>query len=155
MPVLSKFICWFRRLSADKAHFYSLSSVVTLKLGQDHQNLIKSLNYTNVTIHEVWPESVIWFKRYDADKRFWSKFENFSFYSVVTLKIRSRSPKSNQIFQLSQRYNIWNLARIRHLVQEIGYKQAFFGHNLKNSKYWCDLENEVKVTKSNHIFPPS
>ena len=24
---------------------------------------------------------------------------------------------------------------------------SFFGQNLKNSKCWCDLENEVKVTK--------
>ena len=48
------------------------------------------------------------------------------FYNVVTLNIRSRSPKSNQIFKPSQRYSIWSLARIRHLVQEIGCRQAFF-----------------------------
>ena len=33
------------------------------KLGQGHQNLIKSLNHRNVTIHEVWPECVIWSTR--------------------------------------------------------------------------------------------
>ena len=33
------------------------------KLGQGHQNLIKSFNYSNDTIHKVWPESIIWFKR--------------------------------------------------------------------------------------------
>ena len=52
----------FRRQGADKAHFYSLYSVVTLKI-RSHQNLIKSLNHPNITIYEVWPESVIWFKR--------------------------------------------------------------------------------------------
>ena len=70
----------------------------------------------------------------------------YSFYSVVTLKIRS--PKSNQIFKPSQCYNIWSLAKIRHLVQEIGCRQAFLGQNLKISKCCCDLENEVKVTKT-------
>ena len=69
----------------------------------------------------------------------------FSLYSVVTLKIMSWSSKSNQIFKPSHCYS---LARICHLVQEIGCRQAFlFGQNLKISKCWCDLENEVKVTK--------
>ena len=40
------------------------------KLGQGHQNLIKSFNYPKVTIHKVWPESFIWFKRYGADMLF-------------------------------------------------------------------------------------
>ena len=67
------------------------------KLGQGHQNLLKSLNYPNFTIYEVWPESVIWFKRQGADRVvFGSKFENFS--AGVTLKMRSRSPKSYHFF---------------------------------------------------------
>ena len=72
---------------------------------------------------------------------FWSNFENLSFYSVMTLKIKSRPPKPNQIFKLSHRYNILSLDRIRHLVQEIGGKQAVSGQHLKSSKCWCDLEN--------------
>ena len=76
---------------------------------------------------------------------FWSNFDNSKcwcdlenevkitkahFYSLyrVTLKIRSRSPKSNQIFKPSQRYN-----RIRHLVQEIGCRQVFFWSKFYNS----------------------
>ena len=47
--------------SADKANW---------KLGQGHQNLIKSFNHPNVTIYEVWPEFIIWFKRQGADKLF-------------------------------------------------------------------------------------
>ena len=70
--------------SANKAHFYRLNSVVTLKIG--HQNLIKSFNYPNDTIHKVWPESIIWFKRQDADKPFCSKIDIQS--AGVTLKMR-------------------------------------------------------------------
>ena len=33
------------------------------KLGQGHQNLINSFDYPNDTIHKVWPESIIRFKR--------------------------------------------------------------------------------------------
>ena len=45
--------------------------------GQGHQNQIKSLNHPSITIYEVWPESVIWFKRQGADKLFSVKIENF------------------------------------------------------------------------------
>ena len=64
------------------------------KLGQGHQNVIKSFNYPSDTIHKVWPESIIWFKIQGANKLF--------FFLV----------------------KIWH------------------------SKCWCDLENEVKVTKN-------
>ena len=71
------------------------------KLGQGHQKLITFLNYPSITIYEVWSESVIWFKRQDADKhvlvKIW-KCHN----ACVTLKMRSRSPKSNHLFPLSQ-----------------------------------------------------
>ena len=49
------------------------------KLGQSHQNLIKSLNDPNVTIYEIWPESIIWLKRQDA--------ESFFFFFGQNLKI--------------------------------------------------------------------
>ena len=39
-----------------------------------------------------------------------------------------------------------SLARIHHLVQEIGCRQ-FFSIEMSHSECWCDLENEVKVTK--------
>ena len=50
---------------------------------------------------QVWSKSTIWFMRKSADNAHF-----YSLYSVVTLKIRSRLPKSDQIFKLSQRYNI-------------------------------------------------
>ena len=50
--------------SADKAHFFTVFIVWwSWKLGHGHQNLINSFNYPNYTIHKVWPESIIWFKR--------------------------------------------------------------------------------------------
>ena len=70
------------------------------KLGQGYQNLINSFNYPIDTIHEVWPESIIWFKRYGAGKPFWWKFHIHS--AGVTFKIRSRSPRSNYFFPMSQ-----------------------------------------------------
>ena len=68
------------------------------KLGQGHQNLINS--FITMIQYIVWPKSIIWFKRYGADKLFWSKFDIQS--AGVTLKMRSRSPKSYHFFPMSQ-----------------------------------------------------
>ena len=54
---------------------------------RDHQNLINSLNQPNVTIYEVWPESVIWFKRQSLEA-FLVKICKFQ-SAGVTLKMRS------------------------------------------------------------------
>ena len=61
----------------------------------------------------------------------------------VTLKMGSRSPKSNQFFYMSQQYKHASLVKIYSFLQEIGCGQAIF----QQSKPSCDLENEVKVTK--------
>ena len=53
----------------------------------------------------------------------------------MTLKMRSRSPKSNQILSLSYWYIYVSLKKIHPLVQEKSYIQDY------------DLENGVKVTK--------
>ena len=80
----------------------------------------------------------------------------YSFYSVVTLKIRARSPKSKQIFKPFQRYNLWSLARLRHLVQEIRCRQASFGQNLKINFYSVvTLKIRSRSPSSNQIFKPS
>ena len=54
--------------SVQDAHKLFLGQIVwsPWKLGQGHQNLIKSLNHPSVTIYEVWPESIIWLKRKGA-----------------------------------------------------------------------------------------
>ena len=42
-----------------KLTLYSLNLVVTLKVGQGHQNLIKFCDCPNNIVHEVWSESII------------------------------------------------------------------------------------------------
>ena len=77
----------------------------------------------------------------------------FSLYSLVTLKIRSRSPKSNQIFQPSQQYMKFGLNPSfgsRDRVQI-----SFFGQKLKISKCMVTLKMKSRSSKSNHFFPPS
>ena len=91
---------------------------------------------------------------------FFVKIWNFhGFYSVMNLKIRSRSPKSNQIFKPSQRYNIWSLARIRPLVQEIGCRQVcfFFVKIWKFHSFYSvmNLKIRSRSPKSEQIFKPS
>ena len=116
------------------------------KLGQGHQNLIKSQRYNIWSLARV--RHLV--QEIGCRQPFLVKIWKFySFYSVVTLNIRSRSPKSNQTFKPPQRYNIWSLARIRHLpvVQEIWVRTSFFGQNLKISKCWCDLVNDDTVIK--------
>ena len=55
---------------------------------------------------------------------------NFS-QEAVTLKIRSRSPKSNNLLLiLSDLYRIANLETFRPMVHEIACRQTHFGLNL-------------------------
>ena len=61
---------WFRRQSADRAHFTVFIVWWPWKLGQGHQIIINSFNSLNDTIHIVWLESIILFQRQDADKLF-------------------------------------------------------------------------------------
>ena len=89
----------------NQAHFYSLDTVVILKMGSRSPKS-NVFNYPNDTLHEVWCESIIWFKIQGADYLFWSKFDIqsagvTSFSAGVTLKTRSRSPKLNHFFPLS------------------------------------------------------
>ena len=78
---------------------------------------------------QVWSKSTNWSRSKSVDKAHF-----YSLYTVVTLKIRPRSLKFDQIFKPSQRYNIWSLARIRHLVQEMGCRQVFFCSKFENFK---------------------
>ena len=59
---------------------------------------------------------------------FWLNFGGLSL--AVTLKIRSRSPKSIQLFIMSKCYIHANLVEIRQLVHEILCTQAPVGSNL-------------------------
>ena len=63
----------------------------------------------------------------------------------VTLKMRSRSPKSNQFLSLSQQYCCTSLVKIYPFILEIGCRKAIF----QQSEPSCDLENGVRSPKSN------
>ena len=80
------------------------------------------------TTHKVWPEYIISFKRQGADKLFWSKFDIQG--PGVTLKMRSRSPKSNHFFLMSQWYFCASLVKIHQLFQEIEFRQGSFLQSL-------------------------
>ena len=43
------------------------------KLGQGYETLINSFNYPNDTVHKVWPQSIIWFKRSSTDNLYCQK----------------------------------------------------------------------------------
>ena len=80
-----------QKQTANKA----LNSVVTLKFGQGYRNLITfSPHPNNVSLADL-SKSMHWFTRYTADKAHFHSFNN-----VVTMKIGSRSPNSDQIVYL-------------------------------------------------------
>ena len=75
--------------------FNSLYSVMNLKISSRSPISNQSFNYANGTIHNTWllgQNPSIGSRDRSADKA------HFSVYSVMTLKIRSRSSKSNKIF---------------------------------------------------------
>ena len=53
----------------------------------------------------------------------------YSLYRMVTLKIRSRPPKSNQLFLLSPQFTYANLVKIHPQVQKIV-------HGKSETKLW-------------------
>ena len=61
----------------------------------------------------------------------------------VTLKMGSRSSKSDQFLSLSQQYSCTNLVKIHPFILETGCRKAIF----QQSEPSCDIENGVKVTK--------
>ena len=61
----------FTRYTADKAHFYSLNNMVTMKIGSRLPNsdqIVYLFIYPNDAIDGAWFESIIWFKSLGADK---------------------------------------------------------------------------------------
>ena len=68
----------------------------------------------------------------------------WTFHSAgFTMKIRSRSPKSNQLFPYLKQCIYTSLVKIHRFVQKITHGNPF----LDISKCGCDLENYAKVTK--------
>ena len=109
------------------------------KWGQGHQNQINFCPCPKGVSVQVWSKSIYWFRRSSAEKAHF-----YSLYSVVTLKIRSRSPKSNlltipmiQYANFGQKLSFCSRDRRRQAVLV----------KMWHSKCWCDLENEVTVTE--------
>ena len=70
-------------------------------------------------------------------------FQNLS--PSVTLKMGSRSPKSNQFLSLSQQYSCTNLVKIHPFILKIG-SQKTFSNNLSppvtlKTRYWSPKSN--------------
>ena len=107
--------CARKHLLAQIWQFKSCSDLK--KIGHSHQNQISSSSCPNVISMQIWLKSVNQFMRYGSHKQFWLKFGSLS--PAVTLKIRSRSPKPNQLFIMSQCYIHANLFKIHPPVHEI------------------------------------
>ena len=85
------------------------------------KNLISSSSCPSVITMQIRLKSANPFMRYGTHKHFLLKFGSLS--PAVTLKIRSRSPKPNQLFTMSQCYIHANLVNIHPPVHEISCKQ--------------------------------
>ena len=87
-----------------------------------------------------------------------NKAHFLSFYSVVTLKKRSRSPKSNHFFPPSLWCTCARLVKFQPFVKEILCTQTFY---CINKAQFLSIYNVVTLkirprsSKSNHFFPPS
>ena len=121
------------------------------KHDEGHQNLITSFPNPNDVSVLIWTNSIYWFMKKSAHK---SHFLSIS--SVVTLKIRSRSPKSNQFFPPSLWCICASLVKFQPLV--IVCTQMFY---CINKAHFFSIYNEVTLKirsrspDSNHFFPPS
>ena len=81
---------------------------------------------------------------------FWLKFGSLS--PALTLKNRSRSPKSNQLFIMSQCYIHANLVEICQPVHEIWCTQALLGLNLAVLSPTVTLKIRSRSLKPNQLF---
>ena len=70
----------------------------------------------------------------------------------MTLKMASRSPRSNQFFFMSQQYNCASLVKIHPFLHEIGCRQAIFipRHTIEAEYYGFTLVVRVSVHLSFH-----
>ena len=101
-----------------KTNFNSFYGLVTRKLSQGHQNLINSMPPSNNALVIVWSKSIHLFGRYRVGKP-----NLISFHELVTLKMRPRSLKSNQLFPPSQSCIYASLVKIHPLVQKISRRK--------------------------------
>ena len=77
---------------------------------------------------QIWLKSASWFMIYWAQKHLLAQI--WQFKVRIDFENRSRSPKPNQLFTMSQCYIQANLGEIRQSIHEIWCTQALFGLNL-------------------------
>ena len=116
------------------------------KLGQSHQSHINFSFCNNDTIHKVWLESIVQFKRYHTKTLFGSKF----IWHFKVLVWPWKSPTSNQLLTLSLQYIFASLVKIEPPVRKIvcrnGWFIVFIG--------WWHWKLYKGHQKSNQLFPP-
>ena len=103
MQIWLKSASWFMRYCAQKhllAQIWQFVLHWPWKIGR-HQNQISSSSCSDVISMQIWLNSANQFMRYGAHKHLWTYG---SLSPAVTLKIRSRSSKPNQLFIMSQCY---------------------------------------------------
>ena len=88
------------------------------KLGQVDQNLINSKSSSNNLSVQLWLKSIHLCRRYHVGKAYFD-----SFHGLVTLKNKSRSPKSNQLFSPSQPCIYACLLKFHAMVQKISCRR--------------------------------
>ena len=119
------------------------------KRDKGHRNLITSFPNPNDVSVLIWSDSIYWFVKQNAHKAHF-----LSNYSAVTLKIRSRSPKSNQFFPPSLGCICASLVKFQTLVKEIMCRHTFYCINKADflSIYSVvTLKISSRSPKSNHF----
>ena len=109
----------------------------------------------------VWSNSSHWLKRECAHKLFTAltRLAFLSIYSVVTFKIRSRSPNSNYFFAPFLWCICASSVKLQPLVKEILCTRTFYFINKAPLGSFLSIYNVVTLKirsrspKSNHFFP--
>ena len=120
------------------------------KGGKGHQNLIFPQSQWYICV------SLVQFHLLMGKSAY--KTHLLSIYNVVTLKIGSRSPKSNHFFPPSWWCICARLVKFQPFVKEILCTQTFY---CINKALFLSIYNVVTLkirprsSKSNHFFPPS
>ena len=130
-PFVKEIMCTQTFYCINKAHFLSIYSVVTFKIRSRSSKSNHFFAHPYDASVLVWSNPSHWLKRYCAHKLFtsltrllWAPF--LSINNVVTLKIRSRSPKSNHFFPPSWWCICASLVKFHPLVEEIMCTQSFY-----------------------------
>ena len=114
------------------------------KWGQGHLNLINSSPSPNNVSMRVWSKSIHWFRKWRTETIFWTLQS-----ASVTLEIRSRSSKSNQLVPSSKQYISASLVKSHPLFQKKTHGSQF--RTFQSAA--VTLKIRPISPKSNKLFP--